>query len=132
MSYLQRTATDVSPFAQVYNNTANWTYNNRPDTKSETWLTASGTNGYEFSGQGYVFGFMTAVTGSLGQLKIVSSSSPRYENGFFCSNSVTSRTSSDDEAIGYGSTTEHYRGNFYPNLWGSYGPSSRINVIRME
>ena len=88
MSFLQRTSDD-NPFAMTYN-TGTWTYLSRPNTKTETWLTASGTNGYSFTGKGFVFGFMSAhVTGitqvdtCLGQLEVGDSSGvPRYKNGF--------------------------------------------------
>lgn len=134
MSYLQRTTADISPFNQAYNDTTNWSYTTRPDTIEYDWATPSGTNGYEFDGKAYVFGFMTATSNSLGQLELVSDSSPRYENGFYVGavGVVTSRTCSDDEAIGYGSTTEHFRGTFYGTAWASYSSTSRINVIRLE
>ena len=129
MSFLQRTSTDT-PFAMTYN-TGTWTYLNRPNTKTETWLTTSGTNGYSFTGKGYVFGFMSATVSSLGQLEIGDSSgTPRYQNGFYVGYPNTSRTASDDEAIDYASTTEHYRGT--QAAWGTYSANSRISVIRIE
>lgn len=133
MSYLQRFAGGATPFGQTYDTSATgWSVSVRPNTATETWLTASGTNGYSFTGSGYIFGFMSANASknTLGQLEVESSSSPRWQNGFFCGYPNTSRTASDDEAIGYGSTTEHYRGTYL--TWDGYNKNSRINVIRIE
>ena len=132
MSFLQRISDDTNPFAQVYNDTTNWTYNSRPDTVSETWLTASGSYAYEFTGNGYIFGFMTSSAYSLGELRFVSSTAPRYRSGFYCSTGVQTWDASDDEAIGYGNNVQGYQGSFYPDAWGAYAPSSRFNIIRME
>jgi hypothetical protein len=117
MSFLQRISDDTNPFAQVYNDNANWTY---------------GSYAYEFTGNGYIFGFMTSVSNSLGELRFVSSSAPRYRSGFYCSTGVQTWDASDDEAIGYGNNVQGYQGTFYPSTWGSYAPSSRLNIIRME
>ncbi len=132
MSYLQRESDGSNPFAQVYNSSANWNYNLRPDTVTENWLTNNSDVGYTFTGSGYIFGFMTAASSSLAELRFVSSSAARYKSGFFCSTGVQTYDSSDDEAIGYGNNVQTYPGVTYPGKYGTYSPQSRLNIIRME
>ena len=132
MSYLQRENDNSNPFAQVYNSSSTWWYYQRPDTATETWLTNNSDDGYTFTGKGFIFGFMTAASSSLAELKFGSSSAARYKSGFFCSTGVTTWDTSDDEAIDYGNNVQTYPGNTYPGKYGIYAPESRFNIIRME
>lgn len=132
MSYLQRESDDSNPFAQVYNSSANWWYNQRPDTASESWLTNNTDYGFTFTGKGFIFGFMTAASSSLAEVRFVSSSAARFKSGFYRSTGVQTWDTSDDEAIGYGNNVQTYPGVSYPGKYGIYAPESRLNIIRME
>ena len=131
MSYIQRISDTSSPFAQVYNSTDWWDIDTRPDTKSQTWLSAStfNNNSYEFSGAGYIFGFMTAAATSLGRIYLAENDE-FYKSGNYHYEVNSDWVISDDEMIGYGDIVGHQQGS---NLsWGIYTSSSRLNVIRLE
>ena len=132
MSYLQRSSDGSSPFAQVYN-TADWNISTRPNTTSQTWLSASShnSNSYEFTGKGDIFGFMTASCSSLGRYYIAENSD-FYLSGSYHWEINGSRAISDDEMIGYGDIVGHDRGAYVNGAYGSYKATSRLNVIRME
>jgi hypothetical protein len=131
MSYLQRTSDDSTPFAMTYNSTQ-WGYTDRPDTATETWLTNYSTAGYEFTGQGYIFGFAVAVGLSIGQILVEDSAAPQYTMGNYLGYSAEGRSASDDEAIGYGNKVIQYQGDYYTGAWTDYTSDSRFNCIRME
>ena len=125
MSYQQRTS--LTPFAQVYQSSGNWTYSAHPDTKTQSWLTASGTNGYSFSGSGYLFGFWVSSGGSLTRQYL---DNTFYTSACYAGGSNQNWANSDDEAINYGNTTEFYLGSSL--VFSNYTDISRLNVIRME
>lgn len=128
MSYIQRNTS--SPFAQIYNSTS-WNINTRPDTKSQTWLSTStfNSNSYEFSGAGYIFGFMTSAGSSLGRIYLAENND-FYKSGNYHNEANSDWVISDDEMIGYGDIVGHKQGS---NLaWSGYLSSSRLNVIRLE
>lgn len=134
MSYMERSVFTKSCFAQVYN-TTNWTYTTNPNTLTETWLTSSG-NGATFTGGGYTFGFLQATNASyaLGAVQLGSANESRFTHGMYIDINLSSgtRTIMDDQAVNYGTSLQHYKGPVYSDYWGSYLPSSRFNVIRME
>ncbi len=136
MSYIAKTP-DGSPFAQ---NTSSTSGNisiasGRMDTVSEDWLdTDHGTNGYSFTGNGFIYGALTVGSGTASMTCWVlsNSSGDRFTGGEIQTYNYSSRAVSDDEAIAYGDNTSRYAlaGNYgVGNLTGS---DSRINVIRME
>ena len=127
MSYQQRT-TITTPFAQVYQSSGDWNYSSQPDTKTQTWLSASGTNGYSFSGNGYVFGFLVSSGLSLARQYV--GSNVFYTSATYAGNGNSTWSNSDDETMGYTNTTEIYLGAQYD--WSNYDAMSRFNIIRME
>ena len=127
MSYLQRTSTE-SCFAQVYNASSTWSFTNRPDTKTQNWLSPSGTNGYSFTGNGYIFGFLVATSTVLGRSYIGANNF--YTSGIFAYQPNTGWATSNDEMIFYGSRTEHYQGTTIN--WPLYSDLTRFNIIRLE
>ena len=132
MSYTQRNTSNKSPFAMTYN-TSTWNSTTSPDTATQTWLTSAG-NGFNFTGSGYVFGFLVAEPTTLAAVTLGSNNNPRFTWGEFTQtdSSAATRTQSDDMCIYYGSSTKHYQGSIYYSSWGSYSNTSRFNVIRME
>lgn len=128
MSYLQRSSDSSSPFAQIYNS-GGWNINTRPDTTSETWLSATGTtNGYGFTGQGYIFGFLSASANSLARVYV--EDNEFYTSGSYHYDNNQNWANSDDEMIAYGNDTTHYQGAALQ--YGAYSDVSRFNVIRIE
>ena len=128
MSYLQRTSDLSSPFAQIYNS-GGWNINTRPDTTSETWLSATGTtNGYAFTGQGYIFGFLSAAANSLARVYVEDDNF--YTSGSYHYDNNQNWANSDDEMIGYGNDTTHKQGAALQ--YGAYNNLSRFNIIRIE
>ncbi len=127
MSYSQRTQNLDSPFAQIYQNSGDWTISDRPDTITENWLTASGTNGYSFVGSGFIFGFLSAGYTSIGRAYI---QNDFYTSGDYANDANSSWGASDDQIISYGNNTEHSRGAYL--TWNAYTDFSRFNVIRIE
>lgn len=133
MAYIQRTISNKSPFAMTYNTNA-WNISTSPNTATQTWLTSSG-NGFNFTGAGYVFGFLVAEQNqNLGAVSLGSSGNPRFTWGEFIEITINSgkRTEGDDMCIYYGDNTNHYQGSVYFNYWNSYRNTSRFNIIRME
>jgi hypothetical protein len=129
MSYLQRYGNGESPFAQI-SNTIDWNINNRPDTVSAPWLSATTTsfNGYEFTGQGYIFGYLTATDNSLARVYIGTNNF--YTSGAYHYDVNQNWANSDDEMIYYGNDTTHYKGTQI--AYANYDPVTRFNIIRME
>ena len=129
MSYLQRVGNGESPFAQI-SNTIDWNINNRPNTVSEPWLSATTTsfNGYEFTGQGYIFGYLTATANSLARVYIGTNNF--YTSGAYHYDVNQNWANSDDEMIYYGNDTTHFQGAKIG--YANYDPLTRFNIIRME
>lgn len=133
MSYIQRKRDTESPFSQTYN-TATWNVSTSPNTTtSPNWMTSNG-NGYSFTGNGYVFGFIQPSSGnSIAGLGIGSSNPAYYTRGMLLDNSgSTLGAMNDDMCINYSNNTKHYHFNQYFGSAPSYTASSRFNVIRME
>ena len=129
MSFIQRSSDGDSPFAQIYNSSS-WDINTRPDTTSQTWLSATGTtNGYGFTGQGYIFGFVSAAANSLARVYIEDNNN-FYASGSYHYDNNQNWANSDDEIIGYGNDTTHLQGAALQ--YGGYNDLSRFNIIRIE
>ena len=136
MSYIAKTP-DGSPFAQNTNSTSGniSISSGRMDTVSEDWLdTDHGTNGYSFTGNGFIYGSLTVGggTASMTCWVLSNSSGDRFTGGEIQTYNYSSRAVSDDEAIAYGNNTSRYAIAPSPYVGNFTGSDSRINVIRME
>ncbi len=131
MSYNQRTTATVTPFAQI-TNSSNWgtvdTF--QPNTTSETWLN-SVTGGYEFTGKGYMFGFLIPTAAAISAVGVGDDTTPDlYTCGYYFYPGNAGRAFSDDEFVNYGTTVRHRKVN--PYYWPESSNQSRINIMRVE
>ena len=104
MSFLQRDTSTASPFAQVYHSTGTFTWGSRPNTATETWLSATGTNGYAFDGKGFVFGLFVFNGSSVVGWRFgtnVTAYSSDFRHGEAMAYINSSKAACDDIAIGY-------------------------------
>ena len=135
MSYKKKEAS-VTPFAQI-SNSADYFITQRPNTASVSWVTetAIGQNGYQFTGTGYIFGYIADISGSAGgqlmALAISDTSAPQDSWGKLDYGS-TMRSACDDAFYSYDNRTEIYEKNKLSGGTAAFGQNSRINVIRME
>ena len=138
MSYNPKINTGVTPFAQL-SNSVNFNMRFvRYNQVSVSWASEfnSGNNGYQFTGNGFIWGHMSETnsgTSDLASFRIGPSSVPQSQWGYWHNNSPSARVSMDDEFFRYGDSTEvTVQSSSTGNLDPAVHSSSRTNIIRME
>lgn len=132
MSFLKMTAF-ASPFAQITNSTAPIVFN-RFDTTSESWLSASGTNGYSSASSKMFISFQVVNPAGNEMWGVrLNGTTDKWKWGAVFGGTTQSRTANDEICIDYSQTTDYDSPSTHYDLVANpHHIETRFNCMRIE